>query len=179
MLGVGTYLLASLRQRQTYLSTDYGATFSLVEGPAVPTPGLTDAGFSDVVCLGQDSAAYFRQGNFHRTHDSGVTWEALPVPAEIGGLEPGRIVLRNTPALPDPPLDPPPDPPKVIADYASIVTLTVVDQTDQIIMSADGGRTWTQGGIIPKRVPNVGLLDPKLPAFPVFPDLHKNGLDIP
>ena len=175
VIGVNTSLFEPSLMRQTYLSTDYGATFTLVEGPAEPTAGNSDAEFSDVVCLGEDSAAYYRLGNFYRTHDAGTTWEVLPVPAEVNSFEPGRIMLRNIPPLPDAL----PDPSKNVADYASIVMLTVIDPSDQIALSADGGRTWTQGGIIPKRVPNVGLLGRKLPPFPAFPDLHKNGLPIP
>jgi hypothetical protein len=172
VLGVRTQVGGAPALRETYLSNDYGATFALVEGP---TTGTVDAGFADVVCLGPDNAAFFRLGNFYRTSDAGLSWETIPVPAEVNNFEPGRIVLRNTPALPDPP----PDPPKPVADYAQIVMLTAVGTTDQIALSDDGGKTWKKGGIIPKRVPNVGLIDRKLPAFPVFPDLHKNGLTIP
>ena len=170
VLGVLTNFGGLQTPRETYLSTDCGATFSLVEGPTVGAP---DLGYSDVVCLGADSAAYYRFGNFYRTHDAGATWEVLPVPAEVNNFEPGRIVLRNTPSTLAP------DPPALVADYASIVMLTAVGQTDRVALSVDGGRTWRKGGVIPKRVPNVGLLDRALPAFPAFPDLHKNGLPIP
>ena len=175
VLGVSTNLFGNSRVRETYLSTDYGATFSQIEGPAAAILGNTDAGFSDVVCLGPDSAAYYRNGNFYRTHDAGLSWEALPVPAEVTPIQAGRFALLNSPVLPDPP----PAPPKTIADYAKIIMLTAASHTVQIAKSDDGGRTWKKGGIIPKRVPNVGLISKSLPPFPIFPDLHKNGLTIP
>ena len=183
ILGVTTNPGSGIGARKTYLSTDAGVSFTLVEDSV----DIININLSELVCLAPDSALYIRNDIVFRTVDAGTTWEV------IDGLLDGQLVRTNdgflgtapvviaVPTIPDPiPAG------KSPADYAVLATRCALPEsplTTRIAISKDGGRTWKAGGIIPgdgfSIGNNIGVINKKLPPFPIFPDLHKNGLDIP
>jgi hypothetical protein len=183
ILGVTTNPGSGIGARKTYLSTDAGVSFTLVEDSV----DIININLSELVCLAPDSALYIRNDIVFRTVDAGATWEAIagavngqPVIGNDGFLGTAPVVIA-VPSVPDPlPAG------KYPADYTTLATRCALPdspQTTRIGISRDGGRTWKSGGIIPgdgfSIGNNIGVINKKLPPFPIFPDLHKNGLDIP
>jgi hypothetical protein len=172
-------------------SDDFGQTFYVLTHDAqvmVPFYG----GISPIC---ENSAAYnspFKyveepgldnQLLFRRTTDGGLTWQGYPFPEDVSVVLAGNIVVREKIVVPDPM-----PPGKVKADFAKLAviwrkkpTAEVPEPSYQIGLSDDGGVTWRGGGIINKDSSggNIGIMDKKLPPFPGYPDLHKNGLPVP
>jgi len=120
---------------------------------------------------------------FRRTTDGGLTWQGYPFPEDVNVVLAGNIVVREKIVVPDPM-----PPGKTKADFAKLAviwrkkpTAEVPEPSYQIGLSDDGGVTWRGGGIINKDSSggNIGIMDKKLPPFPGYPDLHKNGLPVP
>lgn len=182
--------------RRTYLSTDYGATFTFIEGDAIIASCSV---YSHLVCVAEGSALYIAvDGHMYRTTNQGAMWEKI-APAKSGTddesvvyISPPSVIVQQAPSAP---VSLPTG--KVLADYTQLVAIAydgtfVPDPTAPVIravdgapprlaLSKDGGRTWTLGATVPSdatRSFNVGLLGKSRPPFPIFPDLHKNGLDI-
>jgi hypothetical protein len=171
-------------------SDDFGQTFYVVTlNTQVMLPYY--GGISQIC---EDAAAYVNpfkyveepgvsgQRLFRRTTDGGITWQVYPFPEDVDIVISGNIVVREKIVVPDPM-----PPGKVKADFAKLAviwkkkpTTEVPEPSFQIGLSDDGGVTWRGGGIVNKddSGANIGLMNKKLPAFPGYPDLHKNGLEI-
>ena len=177
--------------RMTILrSDDYGQSFYLV----TPDNGNMPPRFNGITPISSGAAGYIvddvRVGFdglarrvMHRTLDGGITWQRFALDEDIFLVMPGSIVLRETIQPPDPlPAG------KVPADYAKLAVIwkrkpseETPDPPYTIGLSDDGGATWYEGGLVGSEQTgyNVGIMNPKLPPFPGYPDLHKNGLTTP
>ena len=186
--------------RKTYLSTNAGATFSLVE-EAASVDSTIHTG--ELVCVAENSAVYISiTGYLHRTIDAGATWEQItPTALKDDEQQPIYISPSSLSVLETPTIPAPLPGGKVAADYTALTGLaydTLVHTGEgsggvpdgrplRLAVSRDGGRTWTLGAAIGTEVSpsggqnyseNIGLLSKDRPPFPIFPDLHKNGYDI-
>lgn len=182
-------------QTDVFVSTNAGASFAW----AARHPTLSGPSFSGLTQLGGDSVGYIRterhdttpgvygKNHVYRTTNGGSTWEKFKMPESSFIVMPGNMVATAVPSLPDPVPEG-----KVAADYAKLAGFSrgpVTDDTPnpawKVILSEDGGKTWGSGGIANTNGTNsqpgynLGVISRKLPAFPIFPDLHKNGLAIP
>ena len=191
VIAVSGYFGAGSTRMLILRSDNFGQTFYVVttDYPAMPPY------YGGISPICEDSAAYvtpFRlvsepgegmQQLFRRTTDGGLTWQIYLFPAGVVSVLAGSIVVREKVVAPDPlPTG------KVKADFAKLAviwkkapTADVPEPSFQIGLSDDGGATWRGGGIVSKdnSGSNIGIMDKKLPAFPGYPDLHKNGLTIP
>lgn len=179
-------------------SDDAGATWYVVHEDFPVAPPT----WGGLIPLGPDSCGYIVQetldttpGNyrklvFNRTVNGGATWTRTFLPDFMAGVMPWSLTMTAA-------LKPPATLPtgKVAADYAQLAvfcreppTVDTPQPSWRIALSTDGGATWTLGGIVSSSkdgtsaplLPgkNLGMMNKNVPAFPAFPDLHKNGLPI-
>ena len=170
-------------------STDYGQTWAVVTLNA----GVTPPGFEGLTPLCEHSAGYvayeFATMNpariaMHRTVDDGSTWQVYALPDGLISVQPGSLVVREVLSAPSPL---PPD--KVPCDYIKLAVIAKRAMTTdtpnppwQLYLSDDGGKNWYAGGIVSTTIycgRNVGIVNPALPPYPGYPDIHKNGLTVP
>ena len=169
-----------------FRSDNYGQNFYVLQEDSGLMPPM--AGGLAPICEG--AAGYinvdfrgpqhYGKQVFFRTVDAGVTWTATPLPSFSGTVLAGNIVLREQ-------LTAPAEIPegKVLADYAKLAVIwrleTETGFAYQIGLSDDGGATWYAGGMVSPSESgyNIGIFKRPPPPFPGYPDLHKNGLDIP
>ena len=169
-------------------STNYGQTWAVVTLNA----GVTPPGFEGLTPLCEHSAGYVAYEfatmtpariAMHRTVDDGSTWQVYALPDGLVSVQPGSLVVREVLSTPTPL---PPD--KVPCDYIKLAVIAKRAATTdapnppwQLYLSDDGGKNWYAGGIVSTTSDcgrNVGIMNPALPPYPGYPDLHKNGLTI-
>jgi hypothetical protein len=180
-------------------STTIGQTWTAIANPYPYSP----PSYGGLTCLGEGSCGYitrerrdtdptyYAKPHFYRTTDYGSTWTRTALPEFFASWIPSSLVVTAA-------LKPPSPLPtgKVAADYAQLAifckppaTVDTPKSPWRIALSTDGGANWTLGGIVssspdgitepPLPGKNFGMIPKHIPAFPAFPDLHKNGLAIP
>lgn len=171
-----------------WVSEDHGVSFNLrlrdtqMIGPVSGRP----------ICIGLGACAYISttvagygtEDVLYRTLDFGATWEVVPLAGIVSD-----VVFSSLSVISSGP------PSETQANTTALMFVGLPLVTEErptpgwsIIYSLDGGQTWTVGskitaetemfrGVDTRTKPE--MYDSKLPPFPVFPDLHKNGLTVP
>lgn len=126
--------------------------------------------------LSTDGIISARAPAFYRTLDFGHTWEEISLTSVVShvGIASLTVIAADTSA----------DAAKTRLMFLGrpVATDDVPNPGIHIIYSHDGGTTWHVGS----KVSDISSFASSKPAyvkslvpFPVFPDMHKNGLDIP
>ena len=167
-----------------WVSEDFGAAFTLrlrdtqKIGPVSYRP----------TCIGLGACAYISSTVsdvspliLYRTIDYGFTWSEIYLGTVVSDTIPSSLAVIDS----GPPSELQANTTKLMFVGLPIATEARPNPGWSIIYSLDGGQTWSVGN---KITTDSGLFSnttkPEMyvserPPFPVFPDLHKNGLDVP
>ena len=167
-----------------WVSEDFGAAFALrlrdtqKIGPVSYRP----------TCIGLGACAYISSTVsdvspliLYRTIDYGFTWSEIYLGTVASDTIPSSLAVIDS----GPPSELQANTTKLMFVGLPIATEARPTPGWSIIYSLDGGQTWSVGN---KITADSGLFSnttkPEMyvserPPFPVFPDLHKNGLDVP